>query len=86
MIIILHRSFEKKYVKLRPAFKEKFKQRRDLFLEDSFHPFLNNHALHGKYEGFRSINVTGDIRAIFKQLDEVVIFVDIGDHPGLYRK
>ncbi len=65
--------------------KRKFIERRNIFLKDEFHPVLNNHALKGEYHGYRSINVTGDIRAIFKRGFEYVIFVEIGSHSKLYR-
>ena len=51
-----------------------------------FNPLLNNHYLGGEYEGCRSINITGDIRAIFyiKQNSDVV-FINIGSHSELYE-
>ena len=86
MIIYLHKNFSKKYTRLTKSQKEKFKERKDIFLADEFDPVLNNHALSGKYEGYRSINVTGDIRAIYKKnRTEEVIFVMIGNHSNLYR-
>lgn len=86
MKIELHRNFIKKYTKLPTKIQEKFKERRNLFLMDQFHPLLNNHTLSGKYEGCRSINVTGDIRAIFSlNKDKGVIFIAIGSHPELYE-
>lgn len=84
MKIKLHRSFEKQYQKLRESEKKKFKKRRDLFLQDEFHPILNNHPLKGKYQGFRSINVTGDLRAVFKRESDTAIFVAIDSHSNLY--
>lgn len=84
MRIKLHRNFEKGYKKLPLAEKTKLKQRRDLFLQDEFNPVLNNHGLRGKYLGYRSINVTGDIRAIYKREGGLVTFVAIGSHSKLY--
>ena len=86
MIIILHRNFEKKFVKLTPKLKEKIKERRDLFLEDPFHSLLNNHQLSGDRIGQLSINITGDWRAVyvFKGKD-TVIFIDIDTHGNLYK-
>lgn len=85
MRIILHQRFIKKYKKLTSAEREKFKERRDLFLEDPFHPLLRNHALHGKYADYRSINITGDMRLVYKNLDaETFLFVEIGTHSELY--
>lgn len=84
MNIKLHKDFEKQFVKLTPSQQKKFKERRNIFLQAQFHPILNNHALHGKYAGYRSINITGDLRVIFKKEDEDVMFVAIDSHSNLY--
>jgi len=86
MKVILHRNFEKKFVKLHPELQEKFKERRNLFLEDHFHPLLNNHPLSGNRTGQWSINITGDWRAVYVFKDDsTVIFLDIDTHSNLYR-
>jgi addiction module RelE/StbE family toxin len=86
MKIELHKSFLKSYVKQQIKIQEKFKEKRNLFVEDMFHPILNNHSLLGKYVGCRSINITGDIRAIFyEKLNDTVIFIAIGSHSELYE-
>ena len=85
MIIRTHWCFDKKFLKLREAEKQRFKKRRDLFLENPFDPILRNHALHGKYEGFRSISVGGDLRAIYKyEAKDAIIFADIDTHHNLF--
>ena len=84
MRIKLHKNFEKGYKKLTPAEKKKFKERRDLFLQDEFNPILNNHALKGKYLGYRSINISGDLRALYKTEGNQIIFVAINSHSNLY--
>lgn len=84
MRIKLHKNFEKDYKKLRAKEKQKFKERRNLFLEDEFNPILNNHQLKGKYLGHRSINITGDLRVIYKRDRNYVIFVTIDSHSNLY--
>ena len=84
MIIRSHRNFKKQFYKLTKSQREKFKERSNIFLRDEFHPILNNHVLKGKYEGCRSINVGGDLRAIFKKSSEDVVFVKIGSHSKLY--
>ena len=84
MNISLHKDFEKQFVKLTPNQQKKFKERRNIFLQEQFHPILNNHALQGKYLGFRSINITGDLRAIFKKEGDDVMFVAIDSHSNLY--
>ena len=84
MIIHLHKNFLKGYKKLKESQKKKFKERRDLFILDEYNPILNNHALSGRYTGYRSINITGDIRAIYKKVGELSIFAAIDKHSNLY--
>jgi len=86
MRVFLHRKFEKKFIKLHPKIKEQFKERRTLFMEDPFHPTLNNHPLSGERQGQWTINVTGDWRAVyvFKGKDTVA-FIDIDTHSNLYE-
>jgi addiction module RelE/StbE family toxin len=86
MILIYHSKFKKKYSKLRTNEKQKFKERRNLFLVNPFDPILNNHALNGKYLGYRSINIGGDLRAVFKMLKQnLSIFADLDTHSNLYK-
>ena len=86
MSIRFHRNFEKQYRNLENKVKKKFKQNIDIFIKDEFNPILNNHALKGKYRGYRSFNVTGDIRAIYKQeIKGRVIFIAIDKHSNLYK-
>lgn len=43
--------------------------------------------LSGNYSGFHSINITGDIRALYEEIDgSYVIFEFIGTHSELYGK
>jgi addiction module RelE/StbE family toxin len=79
------KSFEKQFKKLSPAVQQKFYRQLELFMLRPRDPMLNNHALKGKYEGFRSINVTGDVRALFfRDQGRVVFFAHIGTHSQLY--
>ena len=89
MKIGYHRSFEKSYkkkdFKIRKAFKEKLL----IFMRDPLKKELKNHKLSWKYLWLRSINITWDYRAIFKELSswnyEFVEFTDIGTHSQLYK-
>lgn len=85
MIIVFHKDFRKKYRKLPEKIVEKFDDKLRLFRTNEFDPVLNNHALKDKWLGYRSINVTGDIRAVFKRDTESVLFVAIDSHSNLYR-
>lgn len=85
------RVFTKQLRKAPLKIKEAFRKRRELFFENSFSPQLNNHQLTGEYEGHRSINITGDWRAIFtetsdKEGNKTLIFEFIGTHSQLYGR
>ncbi|MDO8639580.1 MAG: type II toxin-antitoxin system mRNA interferase toxin, RelE/StbE family [bacterium] len=84
MIIDFHRDFTKNYKRLPSKTKKKFQERLIIFEKDESNPILNNHALKGEYQDYRSINVTGDVRAIYVKNAQGVIFVMIGSHSGLY--
>lgn len=85
MIALYSKKFRKNYRKLELKTRERFKERRDIFLADPSHPSLNNHSLHEPYSGCRSINVTGDYRAIFYHESEgTVRFIAIGTHHELF--
>lgn len=86
MKVNFHRHFEKNYYKLSEKEHTKFKERLTLLITDEFHPLLNNHALAGKYIGYRSISIKGDLRAIYKHLkSDCIVFVTIGSHSKLYE-
>lgn len=78
------KKYDKADAKIQSAFKRRFK----LFLEDPANPLLRNHALRGKYKGFRSINVTGNWRAVYAEKIEynqrIIVFHEIGTHSQLY--
>lgn len=61
-----------------------------IFVKDPNDPQLDNHQLHEEWEGFRSINITADWRAIFEEIDEreevVAYFETLGTHDELYEK
>ncbi len=84
MIIVFHKDFTKRFKRLTPKIKENFNKRLILFKKDEFNPALNNHTLKGKYQGYRSINISGDLRAIYKNDKVSIIFVTIDSHSNLY--
>jgi addiction module RelE/StbE family toxin len=57
-------------------------------MQDPTHPTFHNHALLGKYDGFRSINVTSDYHIVFEEREngDVVLLLMIGTHAQLYGK
>ena len=86
MRIVFHRDFHKRYWKLRNADQRKTDERIQIFGKNPFHPLLNNHALHGKYEECHSINITGNLRAVYKKINsDTVYFITLGTHTELYE-
>lgn len=85
MRVYLHKDFKKQYKKLSQKIQKQFKDRKNIFLKNPFDPILHNHPLEGKWSGFRSINVTGDYRLIYRELSPIiVVFVAIDTHSNLY--
>jgi addiction module RelE/StbE family toxin len=68
--------------------KEAFRETLALFLDEPNHPTLRNHALKEKFAGYRSIDITADWRAVFREtyagIRKVVTFHMIGTHQELY--
>lgn len=81
-------QFLRKLKKLDVRIRKSFKERLVIFIIDPFHPQLDNHALRERYEGYRSIDITNDYRALYQEKlekDEVVaFFTTIGTHEELY--
>ena len=87
MQLFFHKKFDKRFVKLPKKIQEKFFVTLEIFSQNLYDERLYNHELNGKHKHRRSINITGDIRAIYQRADNSingVIFVDIGSHSELY--
>ncbi len=85
MEVRLSKKFHKQYKKLNPAVQSRFTARLVLWSKEPLNPQLNHHVLTGKLAGFHSINVGGDIRALYREVnDSTVIFEQIGTHAQLY--
>ncbi|OHA18089.1 MAG: hypothetical protein A2836_01720 [Candidatus Taylorbacteria bacterium RIFCSPHIGHO2_01_FULL_45_63] len=85
MVPYYHSSFKRDYGKLPKNVQTRFDERLVIFLQNQFHPLLKNHPLHGAWVNHRSINITADVRAIFKLEGATAIFVAIGTHNKLYE-
>lgn len=78
--------FIKSHKKLSKKIQHKVIEKIFIFEHDEFDPALNNHKLHGEYGGYRSINITSDVRAIYRKIsDENYYFEDVGTHSKLYN-
>lgn len=83
-------TFKKQYKKAPKKIQEKVKEKISLFVQNYTNQLLNNHALTGEFKGCRSINVTGDWRAIYSirlslKAEQEYYFELLGTHSQLYR-
>ncbi len=85
MKIDFHKKFNKKFKKFPKKVREQFYEKLAIFEINQFDPLLNNHPVHYPYEGCKSINITGDIRALYEVKDDTAIFIRIGSHSELYK-
>jgi addiction module RelE/StbE family toxin len=85
--LFFHKKFEKYYRKMQVDLRTKVNNRLLTFATNPKNPVLEDHALTGKLQGLRSINITGDYRAWYQWIAvDAVRFVRLGTHPELYGK
>ena len=84
MQFLLHRVFQKRFEKLPLKIREQFFERAEIFCKDTYAEILQNHSVDNVYPNCRSINITGDVRALYKVQGNIAIFVNIGTHSELY--
>jgi addiction module RelE/StbE family toxin len=87
MEVSYSREFKKDFAKLQKKTQLQFFERLTLYLEDPQHPLLRVHTLSGEYLGYKSFNVTADVRVIFTiRNNRTVLYLDmIGTHSQLYK-
>lgn len=86
MKISFHTHFTKAYRKLPQKLQIQVDERLTLFITNPFHPQLNNHKLRGEYQSYRSIDITGNYRALFKMVaEDHAFFKIVGTHHQLYH-
>ncbi len=86
LLVYRHKKFSKEFKKLLRVVQEKFEQKIGIFVIDQYSVGFNNHGLKRKYNGCRSIDITGDYRAIYYINNSIAIFIHIGTHHQLYGK
>jgi addiction module RelE/StbE family toxin len=83
-------EFNRQRKKAPKEIKIAFREALSLFVDNQMHPILRNHSLEKKLAGYRSINVTGDWRALFRikktSRQAIVTFHKLGTHSELYKK
>lgn len=90
MKIAYDSAFIKTLKKVNVRTRKSFKECILLFFKDPHNIQLDNHALREKYQGYRSIDITADYRAIYKERYEgkeiIAYFTELGTHKQLYGK
>lgn len=85
MKFLFSSQFKKQFEKFSSKVQARVGERLQVFENDEFHPALNNHKLHGEYAKYRSINVGGNMRIVYRKVDsKTCFFVAIGSHTKLY--
>jgi addiction module RelE/StbE family toxin len=78
------KQFLRQYTKLPPKIRQKTDERIMLWQSNPLNSQLRNHQLKGKYKQYRSIDITGDVRALYLQNENEAIFDAVGTHSQLY--
>ena len=87
MTVKYSKRFRKQFRKLRKGERDRFWDRLGLFMKNQNAEQLNHHVLQGKYAGMHSINIGGDLRALFVENNgDIILFELIGTHSQLYGK
>lgn len=85
MHIVRDRIFIKQFKKLPKPLGRQVYDRVRLLDVDSTNPLLNDHKLGPPYESYRSINVTGDYRLVYKRITADTYYLRaVGTHHQLY--
>ncbi|PJE58070.1 MAG: hypothetical protein COU81_02675, partial [Candidatus Portnoybacteria bacterium CG10_big_fil_rev_8_21_14_0_10_36_7] len=70
MSVRYSKKFVKQYEKTDTKIRKAFEKRLKIFLKNHSNPQLRNHPLKGELSGYRSINITGDWRALYSEIKE----------------
>lgn len=83
-----HRSFTKsykKYIAGNPKLAAQFEKRLTLFTSGVTGPPINDHGLSGKMHGKRAFSIAGDIRVVYEETSDAILFIDVGTHSQVYK-
>lgn len=84
--VIFTKDFRKQFAKQPKKVQRQFDIRYDIWYEDPANPILRVHRLKGKLGRYYSMDVTGDVRALYEIVGETVFIYDmIGTHSQFYK-
>lgn len=85
MTIRFSKRFKKQYQKLSPKLQNQTKSRLELWQEDPTNSLLRLYRLEGRLSRYYSINITGDMRALYEGIgDDVYLYDLVGSLSQLY--
>jgi len=89
MIVQYDPDFVDKLKSVNVRIRKSFNQKIELFKKDPYNPELDNHELQREYEGYRSIDITNDYRALYEEAqsgnETIVYFSLLGTHKELFK-
>lgn len=87
MRINSHKSFHKQFKKLPNPRQKRVRQAVNLYVQHINKPpaELRTHALSGKWQGYYSISVGGDLRVHFRIQTDSITLIAVGTHAQLYQ-
>lgn len=83
-----HSGFKKSYKKRiagNPKLVAQFEEKTSLFINGVSGYPIYDHPLTGKLAGKRSFTVSSDCRVVYKVVDGVCVFIDVGSHNQVYK-
>lgn len=87
--ILSNKNFIEQYKKADVRIRKAFDKQVKIFAKNPKNLGLRNHLLREKWDGYRSIDITSNWRAIYRELTEgkehVAYFIALGTHDQLYK-
>lgn len=86
--IRLTKGFDKSYKKRIAPIKnmrDAYAERVSVFQAGARGYPLNDHGLKGKLKGKRAFSIAEDVRVVYEETNEAIIFLDIGSHNQVYN-
>ena len=84
--VVRSRTFVKQIEKFPVSLRRQARDRIRLLVTDATHPLLNDHKLNPPFDGYRSINITSDVRLVYKWANATTLHLRaIGTHHQLYK-
>ena len=87
MKVARHRQFKKHFksrISKNPKLVKRFHNRLEMFIVNSKDPTLKDYKLIGKKRGFGAFSLIGDIRVVYKRINNKIVLYDIGTHNQVY--